>query len=104
MAPGAGWAERGQGTFCRCNDFMLISIIMITATLLGLATTVWPLPRDGVAAACICVVISSVCMTPLVVMTGGSWAGASSCSQDTNINDGNLHEMPPNRLFLGDPA
>ena len=23
----------GQGTFCRCNDFMLISIIMITATL-----------------------------------------------------------------------
>ena len=50
MAPGAGWAERGQGTFCRCNDFMLISIIMITATLLGLATTVWPLPRDGMAA------------------------------------------------------
>ena len=40
----------GQGTFCRCNDFMLISIIMITATLLGLATTVWPLPRDGMAA------------------------------------------------------
>ena len=43
MAPGAGWAERGQGTFCRCNDFMLISIVMITVTL---ATTVWPLPRD----------------------------------------------------------
>ena len=33
MAPGAGWAgTRHQGTFCRCNDFMLISIIMITAT------------------------------------------------------------------------
>ena len=71
---------------------------MITATLLGLATTVWPLLVLG------CVVISSVCMTPLVVMTGGSGAEASSCSQDTNINDGNLHEMPPTRLFLGDPA